>query len=124
MNLRHVVQEVRELGFRGALFRAGWELKVRTNWAAQRESLQRFSESIPDDVSLRRWPERLFFPTREAVRTVMQDRLPAEHRARLQTVAQEAVQGRILCFSRWSADFGSPIDWRLNPVTGRRWPTT
>ena len=42
------------------------------------------------------------------------DRLPAIETAR------DDAKGRILCFSRWVADFGVPLDWQLNPVTGRR----
>jgi hypothetical protein len=26
-----------------------------------------------------------------------------------------------LCFSRWRADYGDPVNWHLNPLTGRSW---
>jgi Heparinase II/III-like protein/Heparinase II/III N-terminus len=35
---------------------------------------------------------------------------------------RDACRGQIICFGRWSADFGDPIDWRLNPTNGHRWP--
>ena len=37
------------------------------------------------------------------------------------TQARESTQGRILCFGRWTADFGIPIDWHKNPHNGQRW---
>ncbi|HET6343294.1 MAG TPA: heparinase II/III family protein, partial [Myxococcota bacterium] len=33
-----------------------------------------------------------------------------------------AVNGRILCFGRVVREFGAPLDWHLDPHTGRRWP--
>ena len=33
-------------------------------------------------------------------------------------IADNAIDGRILCFNRWMADYGNPINWHLNPVTG------
>ncbi len=43
-------------------------------------------------------------------------------RRRLKHLASEATRGRILCFSRWMADFGNPIDWHRDPTTDDRWP--
>ena len=36
-------------------------------------------------------------------------------------LASEASRGRILCFGRWKADFGNPIDWHRDPTNGHRW---
>jgi asparagine synthase (glutamine-hydrolysing) len=36
--------------------------------------------------------------------------------------AEDALEGRVRCFSRWKADYGDPVDWHLNPRTGARWP--
>jgi hypothetical protein len=35
--------------------------------------------------------------------------------------ATEATRGRILCFGKWMADFGNPIDWHRNPLNHNRW---
>ncbi|HHW40493.1 MAG TPA: heparinase [Syntrophomonadaceae bacterium] len=37
-------------------------------------------------------------------------------------IADAALEGRFLFFSRWWADLGSPPDWLLNPVDGIRFP--
>ena len=42
-------------------------------------------------------------------------------RAELEWLADQAVRGRILCFGKTLLEFGDPIDWHLNPVTGRHW---
>ena len=37
-------------------------------------------------------------------------------------IGQEAAHGKILAFRNWKADFGFPVNWRLNPINGREWP--
>jgi hypothetical protein len=39
---------------------------------------------------------------------------------RLRVEAEEDLSGRIRCFGSWSGDFGSPLDWHRNPLTGAR----
>lgn len=41
---------------------------------------------------------------------------------RVLEVANAALEGRFLFFSRWWADLGNPPDWLLNPVDGVRYP--
>jgi asparagine synthase (glutamine-hydrolysing) len=52
----------------------------------------------------------------------MTDRVAPERISALHKVAAAAVRGRILCFSRWAADFGDPVDWHLHPASGHHWP--
>jgi hypothetical protein len=47
--------------------------------------------------------------------------LPAETVAGLTRTADDAVRGRIVMFGRWLAEYGEPVDWRVNPVIGSRW---
>ena len=35
--------------------------------------------------------------------------------------AAAASRGRIVCFSKWVADYGNPIDWHRDPTNGHRW---
>lgn len=51
----------------------------------------------------------------------MRERIASERLVELQSVAEDALQGRILLFSRWKADFGMPIDWHIHPQTRLRW---
>lgn len=45
---------------------------------------------------------------------------PEEDRHALLYDAENALHGRIKSFSSITLDYGSPIDWQLNPMTGRR----
>ncbi|MHB8872432.1 MAG: heparinase II/III family protein [Myxococcaceae bacterium] len=116
--LRDLVQEVRELGWRGTAFRASWELRQRTAVAAR---LARRPPPLDPAISLGRWTARLPFADPVAVAQAMADRIPGDNLARLGTLAAEAVKGRIQCFGRWTADYGNPIDWHLNPDNRERW---
>src|SRR5215471_1993758 len=115
-----VVQEAKELGAAETMFRARWELKAR---AGLIRGLERAPAPLPDDVARRTatdLPKWLFFDA-NAVSDVMRSRISGQPRTELLQSAEESARGRILCFSRWSADFGQPIDWHLNPFNGRRW---
>ncbi len=115
--LRDMVQELRELGLRGTAFRASWELKHRTG--VDRVLARAMATSPP--TAAERWTSRLPLPDAISVADGLRDRVSAESVSRLVSLATGATQGRILCFGRWMADFGSPIDWRLNPTNGQRW---
>jgi hypothetical protein len=116
---RDSLQELRELGAAGVAFRLRWELGLRSGWVAR-------SERPPEP-----WPglaaaggtliPRLPFAAAHDVRSAMAGRIGAPALAALGARAREAAHGRIRCFGRWSADFGDPIDWHLNPSEGRRW---
>jgi asparagine synthase (glutamine-hydrolysing) len=45
----------------------------------------------------------------------------ASHIEQLAQDADSALEGRIQSFGRWTADFGSPVDWHRHPVSGSRW---
>ena len=45
--------------------------------------------------------------------------LPDEEKERLLAIADDAISGRVLGFSSISLDYGNPIDWQLNPLTGK-----
>lgn len=130
MRLRDAFQEVRELGLRRSLFRAGWELRMRLGLLERFEgdapsftaSLPQGSEALVPSVS--RAVAALPFGAPEDVAEAIRPRLRAEDVDLLIRRAQEAVQGRILCFGRWIGDFGRPIDWHRNPLNGMRWDPT
>jgi hypothetical protein len=117
-SLRDLVQEVYELGARGALFRAGWELRERVGLmgVSSHVALEDSQCAVTGP-----WTSRLPFADPHAVADAMRGLIPASDLDRLAATAHAAGQGGILCFSRWTAHFGDPIDWQLNPRTGRRW---
>ena len=121
--LRNLIQEVRELGVRGAVFRVGWEAKLRSGLAERLASPPPTTSSLPRHPSNQpgNWPETLFFSSPEPVARAMAERLTDSQRDRLLSEAREAAAGRIICFGRWKGDFGNPVDWQRNPLTGGRW---
>src|SRR4029078_3177808 len=48
-------------------------------------------------------------------------RIPEERLSALGERARLATRGRSLCFGRFPAGDGLPVDWHLHPETGRRW---
>jgi len=46
--------------------------------------------------------------------------LPDEQKAKLKELADRACEGKIQGFSSVELDYGNPVDWQLNPLTGRR----
>src|SRR5262249_30581424 len=123
--LRDLSQEIVEMGPRGALFRASWELRTRVHAAAARSLQSAAPVEPPEDPKATSprtaWTSRLQLADPLCVAEALHDRLAPGALVRLQTAADEALAGRILCFDRWYADYGQPIDWHLSPVTRKRW---
>src|SRR4051812_804116 len=109
MSIWDTLQEVRELGLRRTLFRAVWELKVRTGLmgylSPQRKGGSPPLATVPDD-----WAEGLPFTDPEVVARAMADRLPQHDLTLLRQTANDAARGSLLCFGRWRGDFGNPVD--------------
>jgi len=111
--IRDAVQEVRELGLNRTFARVGWELKMRSGLLKRPVPVAE-PHAVIDTNGLP-------FSDPAAVRAAMFGRIPIENIAKLSGIADHAARGRILCFSRWFADFGDPPDWHLHPASGRRW---
>jgi asparagine synthase (glutamine-hydrolysing) len=113
-SLSTLVQEVRELGVSGTLFRVGWEARLRSGLMPHLEAPSREADTPPPPsmAPFTRWRE---------VADAMRERIPKHDLAKLEELALNAEQGKLLCFGRWYADFGRPIDWHRNPTNGRRW---
>jgi asparagine synthase (glutamine-hydrolysing) len=120
--LLDLFQEFAELGPGGLTFRVWWEAKQRTGLGAALETAPRPPDprALPDASFV---AKSLPFEPSE-VRDVMRDRLGAGERARLAWLAACGAEGRIFAFGRSLLDFGSPPDFYLNPVNGRRWDRT
>jgi len=116
---RDLVQELLELGAAGVAFRMRWELWLRSGLLARGErppapldSLERAGAALL---------QKLPFAPPQAVQLALADRIPASATLALGARAEAAAQGRVRCFGRWLGEFGEPIDWHLNPLSGRRW---
>lgn len=119
MSLRDTLSEIRDLGVRRTLFRATWEARMRSGaMSALAPREPRFDVRWVDAARVRALP----FAAPEAVAAAIS--LDESARAELVRMAEDAIRGRLVCFSRWTADFGEPIDWHRDPLDGTRWPHT
>ncbi len=67
------------------------------------------------------WARHLTFPDALSVASAVRPSVGANQITELAQVADAALHGRILSFGRWTADFGSPVNWHLQPVSGMQW---
>lgn len=121
MRWRDAAQEIYELGFGRATFRVGWEVRRR---AARVGKVPRRTSPKAGPGLDPLWTSHLPLEDPVSVRRAMEDRILPADLDRLRQSAEDAIHGRMLCFSRWMADFGEPIRWHQNPLTGRGWNPT
>lgn len=123
LKLRDLSQELRELGARGAAFRVAWELRGRSGArrlrAAQAADMGPYL--LPSNGRDVGWARHLTFPDAPSVATAVRTAVGNHHLARLGQEAGAALKGRIQSFGRWTADFGTPVDWHLQPTSGAHW---
>jgi len=123
ISIPDVIQEIREMGVRGAVSRAAWEVKVRLG-SPQLETARR-KKLDPPELAGADHPSRkppFLFANPEHVVQAIRGRLLDKQEEQLAAAARESTLGRIICFGRWTADFDNPIDWHKNPHNGQRWP--
>jgi asparagine synthase (glutamine-hydrolysing) len=107
----YLLREVREMGVKGTLARGWWEVKTRSGLVR----VPVVETAAPPDFE---------FPVAGGIGLPFTD--PHEMArlfkpAGLAETAAEATRGRIVCFGKWVADYGNPIDWHRDPTTGHRW---
>ena len=76
----------------------------------------------------KRYEKKTAYPSRldlfsidvEALRRFLMERLSDEDKARLIETADKACKGVLVGFSSIELDYGNPLDWQLNPLTGKR----
>jgi hypothetical protein len=115
---RSLVQEAWELGPAGLAFRVRWELALRSGWLEITETPPRLAPRLPSSTAL---VGSLPFTEADDVAVAMAGRIDRVALEGLARRARDGALGRIRCFGRWTADFGFPIDWHLNPTNGQRW---
>ncbi len=126
INVQDVLQELWELGLRDSVYRVGREVRLRLGLEAMLDRQMPSPEAtfgrvrFDDDDTMGAWAPRLPFASPQEMAS-LRERIPAPHLEELRTNARGAMRGRIQCFGRWTADFGHPIDWHLDPATGRHW---
>ncbi len=61
------------------------------------------------------------FADAASVAHALRGRIPSSALEDLREEALRSAAGEITCFGRWRADYGKPVDWHLNPISGKRW---
>ncbi len=117
MRLRDAVQELRELGPSGTLYRFAREVALRSGAV---EVFSRARPPLPAGVEAHaaRWLHEAPFAHPSELRS----EFPGDASA-LVGIADRACEGKIVCFGGWEGDFGDPIEWYRDPLTGARWST-
>lgn len=117
MGARETLQELRELGLDGTLFRLRWEATQRTGLAVRLER-----PPPPCDTShLPPWNLAAPWAPPTAVAAALRARIPEDSLAALQRTAADDAAGRVLCFHHDVCDLGADIDWYLHPWSRQRW---
>jgi asparagine synthase (glutamine-hydrolysing) len=111
-----LLQECRELGVKRTIARGVWELKTRSGLVRVKPTTE--TSAAEEGLDLNRLP----FADPRAVGSILRSLLPDEKASELASLASLATRGRILCFGKWMADFGMPIDWHRDPTNDNRWP--
>lgn len=108
-----VISVIRENGLGWAASRALYSVKLKSlSLVPKTEKL--FEKQVG-------FPERLdiFRVNANALKTFISN-LPDERKDELVRCADNASEGKICGFSSVELDYGNPIDWQLNPLTGKR----
>lgn len=114
-DVRNLVREVRELGIVGTAARAYWEFKVRSGLLSV-TSKTNLPESGPLVCGM--------FTAPEIVRNTLLDAGCEIDRVALREEAVQAAHGRLKAFGKWTADYGRPMAWHINPANGRGFART
>jgi Heparinase II/III-like protein/Heparinase II/III N-terminus len=117
--MRLLLREVRELGVRRVVGRLAWEGRMRSR-VDEFTDLVRRGANKPIDGSIGQALRVAIADPAEVCRTVS-PRLSDVAIEKLSATALDAVEGRVCCFQRWSADFGHEISWHCSPQDGTRW---
>lgn len=138
MNILDIYKIIKNKGISWTIFRTKYEIGRRTgviknrfpvNEISNRELLNRTTgkriNTIGKMANEIRTNKNRFFINSESIdicHDFLESTLNKAEKDALINIADRAIDGKIFCFSRWEADYGKPINWHLNPVTGYEWP--
>jgi len=128
MQLRDILQVMRETGLSWAWWRGLYEVALRTGVLKRRFKHRSVDSALSsslgiaeDDVDpwlVQNWRESTANFFLEPNLRKYKSYIGAPDR--VIEIADDALDGKILFFSRWQADLGCPPNWLLNPVSGMR----
>ncbi len=128
LNIREVgniFEELKLLGIKGSLFRMYYEISLKTGF--KRSNLNEKCHISTSKIDFDTWREKrkkCFFPSLLEAKSSLDTLLPGAFKGSVIAVAEKAIKGEIICFSKWYGNFGNPIKWHFNPLKRVSWPAT
>ena len=124
--LKYTLFELKDLGLTGSIYRAAYELGLYSGIYQKYEgTFQSKNRQWQPPISFNEWKTNkkiFFFDGINPNLSTFLKNLPEEEKSQIIKIADKSLQGEILCFSRWFAKYGLPINWHLNPVKNLQWP--
>jgi hypothetical protein len=118
----NVLEELRLLGIKGSIFRIYYELSLRSGI---KKIISSDHPCVRIPLNLNKWRKerkKFFSPNLKEAKLTLNRILSKEDRCKLINIADRAIEGKILCFSKIPCDFGNPINWHYNPMRKSSWP--
>lgn len=138
MKITDVVKIINKMGLSWTIFRTNYELKRKTGVLKKKFPIKGFSDDdFIDRISennlkskedlcnyIKRNRNRFLFNSHDlsSFKQYLDSSLSKEDKDKIIQIADNSIEGRIYCFSHWTADYGCPIDWHRNPITKYKWP--
>lgn len=138
MSIIDMFKIVNKMGLSWAIFRASYELKRKTGILKRKFPVKSLSdddffdkinrdelkskEKLYNHIKSKR--NKFLFSSEEfdLFKQYLDANLNKGDKNEIIQIADNAIEGRFYCFNHWTADYGYPINWHRNPVTGYEWP--
>jgi len=138
MRITDVIKIINKMGLSWAAFRLSYELKRKTGILKKKFPTNNFSDKdfidkmidyrLKSKEGLSKFVKenrnKFLFNTKdlELFKQYLDTNLSKEDKDKIIQIADNAIEGRLYCFSHWTADYGYPINWHRNPITKYVWP--
>jgi heparinase II/III-like protein len=126
IKLKHLLLELIDLGLVDGIFRIGYELGWRSGllrFLERQKGKKHLKTQI--NLSFSNWKKsnQAFFVDglNPQIKVFLQN-LPQSKQQKIIEIANKSIEGNIYSFSNWFANYGSPINWHLNPIKKVLWP--
>ena len=138
MKIADIIKIIHKMGLSWTIFRTTYEFKKRTGLLKRKFPVRQLSDEefinrinrdeLKNKDNLVRYIREnkenfiLNFRDLENFKEFMDMNLSQDDKNKIIEIADNAIEGKIYCFSRWYADYGKPINWHKNPITNYEWP--
>lgn len=138
MKITDVVKIINKMGLSWFAFRISYELKRKTGILKKKFPINNFSDKdfidkiidyrVKSKEGLSKFVKqnrnKFLFNAKDLdlFKQYLNTNLSKEDKDKIIQIADNAIEGRLYCFSHWTADYGYPINWHRNPITQYEWP--